>query len=254
MESTLEDVQVKSEINQALLDANIGGDCIVCRNPCKTTLLCCKQFLCENCTLKWWEYKRQCPHCRKDMIDFELWNKKYKNGDKTLIDDGYIGEHNIFTRYNNTASIIRHNTRITAGDNGTIGPPMDFIRNEATDTTRSDYSFITGGGNGTIGSPMDFAEDGTNNIIAGADATPGNTVGSDTSVYWPTNSAHHLIATMELTINTPDPEIERRYNGIFRGYSAGENGYDTLLPIYSTIGGGTTTTNVYGLSGTAYSN
>lgn len=83
-------------MESALEGTDDESDCIVCYAPSKTRTICCKQFLCENCTLKWWEYKRQCPHCRKDMIDFDLWAEKYKNNSKEFNDNSSSEEEVVY--------------------------------------------------------------------------------------------------------------------------------------------------------------
>lgn len=74
-------------MESALESTDDENDCIVCYNPCKTRAKCCKNSLCRDCVLKWWEYKRQCPYCRKGMLDLDLWLRKYKNDSKSLHDD-----------------------------------------------------------------------------------------------------------------------------------------------------------------------
>ena len=79
-------------MEDSLKNAKKKDICMVCFESCGTITSCCKNYLCNKCTTRWWEYKRQCPACKKDMIDFDTWVKKYKNDQKTLTEEEDEGD------------------------------------------------------------------------------------------------------------------------------------------------------------------
>jgi hypothetical protein len=58
----------RSEIS-SLKNINISEDCVICSETKSNfkQLNCCKQKMCDTCTIKWFNESVNCPYCKEDL-------------------------------------------------------------------------------------------------------------------------------------------------------------------------------------------
>lgn len=110
------------------LDLSESSDCCVCSEDTEYLSKCCKISLCLKCFQEWLKTSRECMHCHKDQMSFDIWTENYRTETVTshpLFSAQDLGELGLagLTGFSATASIVG------------LGPNNEIIDNIQFDIT-----------------------------------------------------------------------------------------------------------------------
>lgn len=73
----MDETQFDDQLFTSVDDYNDRIECIICKNdnsyPQQRLTCVCKCFVHKQCTYRWLNRKRQCPHCNESLLHFEDW-------------------------------------------------------------------------------------------------------------------------------------------------------------------------------------
>lgn len=93
-------------INDFLIENEEKNNCIICDNLTYFKIKCeCNIIICDICLKNCLGRKRECPHCRRDIVEFDEWVEKWKNDElrKDLEDE----DEDIFIRISADQRMMR---------------------------------------------------------------------------------------------------------------------------------------------------